>query len=265
MSAAVEQPIRARPVGLATDIVSIAGRALRSILRDPEGVFPPLVVGTFFYIINIGALQDLAETLPDVDYRAFQLPVAITFAITGVSRAITVVTDITSGYFDKLSITPVNRLALLLGFMAADLALVVALSIPVLVLGFIFGVRFETGALGVLTFIAFAGIWGLSFTGFMYAIALKTGNPAAVNSSFLLFFPFMFLTTTFLPKEALTDWLGTIAVYNPVTYLLDALRSLISRGWEGDTLLKGLAGIAAVGSVSMTLALLALRSRVRRR
>jgi ABC-2 type transport system permease protein len=265
MSAVAEQPIRARRVGFLTDVISVARRALRSIPRDPEGVIPPLIVGSFFFVINVGALQDLAETLPEVDYRAFQLPVAITFAITGVSRAITVVTDITTGYFDKLSITPVNRLALLLGMMAADLALVVALSIPVLVLGFLFGVRFETGLLGVLVFIGFAGIWGLMFTGFMYAIALKTGNPAAVNSSFLLFFPFMFLTTTFLPREALTDWLGAIATYNPVTYLLDAMRSLISRGWEGEALLKGLAGIAIVGTVSMTLALLALRSRVRRR
>ena len=265
MSAAVERPIRARRAGFPADVVSVAGRALRSIPRDPEGVIPPLIIGAFFFVINVGALQDLAETLPEVDYRAFQLPVAITFAITGVSRAITVVTDITSGYFDKLSITPVNRLALLLGLMAADLALVVALTIPVLALGFLFGVRFETGALGVLTFIAFAGVWGLMFTGFMYAIALKTGNPAAVNSSFLLFFPFMFLTTTFLPREALTGWFSAVAGYNPVTYLLDALRSLISRGWEGEALLKGLAGIGVVGAVSMTLALLALRSRVRRR
>jgi ABC-2 type transport system permease protein len=102
------------------------------------------------------------------------------------------------------------------------------------------------------------------FTGFPYAIALKTGNPAAVNSSFILFFPFAFLTTAFVPREALTGWLDVVAGYNPVTYLLDALRSLISDGWDVALLGKGALAIAAVGALSMSLALAALRSRVSR-
>jgi ABC-2 type transport system permease protein len=89
-----------------------------------------------------------------------------------------------------------------------------------------------TGVLGMVVFIAYGALWGLAFAGFPYAIALKTGNPAAVNSSFILFFPFAFLTTSFLPKEALTGWLSTVATYNPVTYVLDGLRSLITEGWE---------------------------------
>ena len=137
--------------------------------------------------------------------------------MTGISRAVTLVTDIQTGYFDKLSLTPVNRLAMLLGFTVADFALVVALALPVIAIGFIVGVRFESGPLGVLFFILLAGIWGLAYTGFPYAIALKTGNPAAVNSSFLLFFPFVFLTTVFLPKEALTGWMATVSAFNPVT------------------------------------------------
>ena len=60
----------------------------------------------------------------------------------------------------------------------------------------------------MLVFLLYGALWGLAFAGFPYAIALKTGNPAAVNSSFMLFFPFAFLTTTFLPEEALTGWLA---------------------------------------------------------
>ena len=85
-----------------------------------------------------------------------------------------------------------------------------------------------------------------------------------MNSSFLLFFPFVFLTTVFLPREALTGWLATVAGYNPVTYILEALRSLISVGWDGGALLRGVAAIGGVGFLSMTLALLALRGRARR-
>ncbi len=256
--------IRARRAGFIREVAAVAVRALRSIPRDPETVIPPLIFPVFFFAVTIGALQDVAEGIPGIDYKEFQLPVAIIFAVTGVSRAITVVTDIQTGYFDRLSITPTNRLALLLGLMVADLAMVIGLTLPVIALGFVLGVGFETGPAGVLVFLAIAGLWGLVYAGFVYAIALKTGNPGAVNSSFLLFLPFVFLTTLWLPKEALTGWMATVAEYNPVTYLLAALRSLISEGWDAEKLLVGIAAVLGVGVVSMSLALWALRSRVRR-
>ena len=261
----VQSDIRARRAGFLSDVVAVAIRALRSILRDKEGVIPALIFPVFFFVVNVGALQDIAERLPGLDYKDFQLPVAIVFAVTGISRAVMLVTDIQSGYFDRLSLTPINRLALLLGLMVADFTLVVALTLPVVILGFIVGVRFDSGPIGVIAFILFAGLWGLVYTGFPYAIAHKTGSPAAVNSSFLLFLPFAFLTTVFLPREALTGWLATLAVYNPVTYLLEALRSLISVGWDGEVLIKGLGAVLGLGVVSMSLALIALLGRVRKR
>lgn len=257
--------IGAREAGFLADVVSIAGRALRSIPRDPASVIPALVVGLFFYVVNVGALQKVAERGAVSDFKAFQLPVAIIFAITGVSRAAALVIDIQDGYFDRLLMTPIRRAALLLGLMIADIVLVVALAIPVITFGFAIGVRFETGPLGVVAFICLAGLWGLVFTGFPYAVALKTGNPAAVNSSFLLFFPFAFLTTSFLPRAALTGWLSTMAGYNPVTYLLDGMRSLILEGWDAGKIGRALAAIGVVGLASMSLAGLALRGRVRRR
>lgn len=257
--------IMARRGGFLRDVISMAGRALRLIPRDPEAVLPPVIIAGFFYAMNIGALQDFAERIPGLDYKSFQLPVAIIFAVTGVSRAITLVTDIQTGYFDKLIITPVKRLALLLGLMVADVVLVICLTIPVLIIAFIWGVRFETGPIGIVVFISMAAFWGLVFTGFPYAIAFKTGNSAAVNQSFLLFFPFVFLTSVFVPREFMTGWLQTIATYNPVTYVLEALRSLISSGWDPLVLLKGLLAITAVGMVSLPLALAALVGRARRR
>jgi ABC-2 type transport system permease protein len=258
--------IRAREAGFAADVVSVAGRALRLIPRDPESVIPALVVPLFFFVVNVGSLQKITQHgVKGFDFKAFQLPVAIIFAVTGVSRASTLVLDIQNGYFDRLLMTPIRRLALLLGLMVADFAMVVALGLPVVILGLAVGVNFKTGPLGILAFLIMAGAWGVVFTGFPYAIALKTGNPAAVNSSFILFFPFAFLTTSFVPRAQLTGWLSTIAGYNPVTYLLEGLRALVSHGWDGAALGKGLAAIAAVGCVSFPLALAALRSRVTRR
>jgi ABC-2 type transport system permease protein len=255
--------IRARAAGFVADTLTIAGRAVRAIPREPEAIVPALVVPVFFFAVNIGSLQKLAERGPVSDFKAFQLPVAIIFAVTGISRASALVTDIQDGYFDRLLMTPIRRLSLLLGLMVADFMLVIALSIPVVILGFAVGVRFETGPLGVLVFLLLAGAWGLAFTGFPYAIALKTGNPAAVNSSFILFFPFAFLTTSFLPRQALTGWLSTIAGYNPVTYLLEGMRSLVLNGWDGGALLKSVVCVAGVGAVSMSLAFGALRGRLR--
>ena len=174
----LQTPIRARHAGFFSDVVSVAIRALRSIPRDPDFIYPALVIPIFFYAINVGALQDVAERIPGMDYKAFQLPVAIIFAVTGISRAVTLVTDIQTGYFDRLSLTPVNRLALLLGLTVADFTLVVALTFPVIVLGFVVGVTFAAGPLGLLLFILLSGLWGLVFTGFPYAIALKTGSPS---------------------------------------------------------------------------------------
>ena len=257
--------VRARPAGFVADLLSVAGRAVRQIPREPESIVPALVVPVFFFFVNLGSLQKVTEQASrGFDFKAFYLPVAIVFAVTGVSRASTLVTDIQGGYFDRLCVTPVSRLALLLGLMVADFALVVGLTIPVLILGFAVGVRFETGPAGVLAFILMGALWGLVFTGFPYAIALKTGNPAAVNSSFILFFPFAFLTTAFVPKPALSGWLADIATVNPVTYLLGGMRALVTEGWTARPLLAALLAISGVGVVSMTLALAALRGRVRR-
>ena len=86
-----------------------------------------------------------------------------------------------------------------------------------------------------------------------------------MNISFLLFFPFLFMTTLFVPQEAMTGWLATVADYNPVTYLLAALRSLVSVGWEPMELVKGIVAVAAVGVVSLGLALAALKGRATRK
>lgn len=254
--------ITGREAGMARDVISVAGRALRQIPREPASVLPAVFIPAFFYAVNLGALENFARGR--FDYKAFLLPMAIAFAVTGMSRAPTLVTDIQSGYFDRLCMTPIRRPALLLGLMAADVVVIIALCVPVLAIGFGVGVHFASGALGVLAFVGFSALWGLVFTGFPYAVALKTGSPAAVSASFVVFFPLFFLSDAVVPKQALTGWMSEIATYNPVTYLLGALRSLITSGWNAGTLVEGLAALGGIGLVSMTISLAALRGRVRK-
>ncbi len=254
-----------RPAGFFADLFSMAGRSIRAMLREPEYLIPSIIIPVFFFAVNVGSLEAVGQNIGTRDFKAFQLPVAIVLAVTGISRATALVTDIQSGYFDRLLVSPMNRFALLLGLMMADLVLVLTLSTLVVLMGLIVGVEFVTGLGGVLAFLAFAGMWGLVFTGFPYAIALKTGSTAAVSASFLLFFPFSFLTTAYVPQEFLSGWLSTVADYNPVTYLLAGLRGLISDGWDVEQLSYMFGAIALVGLVSFSLAFGALVGRLKKR
>lgn len=251
--------------GFVHDLLTIARRALRIARRDPEAIIPPLLIGAFFFAVNVGSLQAITERIgASFDYKAFQLPTAIVFAVTGTTRAYAVVTDIQNGYFDKLALAPVRRSALLLGHMVADFVLIVALTVPVLIVALAIGVRFETGLPGILAFIVMSGLWGLAYAGIPYAIALKTGNPTAVNQSFLIFFPFAFLTTALVPRDALTGWLDAVATVNPVTYLFEGMRSLVLEGWEAGPLLRAAGAIVGLGLACHAMAFAALRGRVAR-
>jgi ABC-2 type transport system permease protein len=257
--------VRAAPAGFFHDLASVAGRALRAVPRDLEAIVPPVFIALFFFIVNIATLERLTNTISGFDYTAFQMATAIMLGVTGVSRAGALVLDVQDRYFDRLLLTPVSRTAILLGHMVADVVVAAVLTLPIIVLGLVLGVRFDGGPIGIVVFIAIASLWSLAFAGFGYAIALKTGNPAAVNSSFLLFFPFLFLTSSYVPRSQLSGWLDTVAGVNPVTYILDGLRSLVlESGWQWDEVAKAVVAIGIVCAVSMALCFAALRGRIQR-
>ena len=264
-SPTIDDVARAKPASFARDLSSIAGRALRAVPRDVSVVIPPVLIALFFFVVNIATLQRLAKAVPGLDYKAFEMATAVLLGVTGVSRAGAIVLDVQDKYLDRLLLTPVRRSAILLGHMAADVAVSIALTIPIIGVGLLLGVRFHAGIIGVLVFIVLAALWSLAFAGFGYAIALKTGNPAAVNSSFpFLFFPFLFLTTSYVPRSQLSGWLHSVSAFNPVTYILDGTRSLVLAGsWKWGDLAQAVLAIAIVGAVSMSMCFAALRGRVR--
>src|SRR6184192_2765468 len=170
-TAIIPSTIRPRQAGFARDVIAIAGRALRAIPRDVEAVVPPIFIALFFFVVNIGTLQRLTErNIAGFDFKAFMMATAILLGVTGVSRAPALVVDVENGYFDRLLLTPVRRLAILLGHMVADVAVASALTIPIVILGFVLGVDFKAGPLGVLVFVLLAALWSLAFAGFGYAI-----------------------------------------------------------------------------------------------
>jgi ABC-2 type transport system permease protein len=175
------------------------------------------------------------------------------------------VRDIENGYFDKLSLTPISRAALLLGPMIAGAVVVTMQAILVTSVGMIMGLRPETGAAGVLVMIGYALFLGMAFAGLTVGIALQTGSAAATQGGSFLFFPLSFLTATFVPVSLLSGWIQTAAMYNPITYVLEAMRGLMLEGWNAEIMLRGVSACLAMAVLTYAFALMGLRVRTRRK
>jgi ABC-2 type transport system permease protein len=238
-------------------------REVRTVLRTPAAFLPGLFIPLFFYFVQVGALSGFASRSGVPNYKAFQLPVAILFAVSNGGAGLNMVADIESGYFDKLVLTPASRLSLLLGAMGADFVRVLVQGLFVAVVALAAGLHFATGIGGMLAMVAMASVWGVAYSAIGFAIALKTGNSQATQSAFVLFFPFLFLTTAFAPLQSMSGWMRTAATYNPVTYILRGLRAFSMVGWSAHEIGLGLLAAVGVGLVTVPMALRALTGRLR--
>jgi ABC-2 type transport system permease protein len=240
----------------------LAQREMRLAWRTPAYLLPNLLVPVFFYFVMIGSLSGFASGFGIDNYEAFQLPISILFAVQGGSAGLNMVADIESGYFDKLLLTPANRLSILIGAMGADFIRVMLQATFVMLVAIATGMVFATGVPGAIVLILVSSAWGLAYSGVGFAVALKTGNSQATQSMWALFMPLMFLTTAFAPKEALSGWLATAATLNPMTYLLGGMRALSMEGWDMAAIGLAMLAVAVLGAVTITFAFLALKSRV---
>jgi ABC-2 type transport system permease protein len=120
-------------------------------------------------------------------------------------------------------------------------------------LGLVFGISIASGPLGFVLLVALTALWATVFVGFMQLIALKTRSAAATNSASLVFFPLLFLTPNFVPRDLLTRPMEIAATINPVTYVMEALRSLILQDLVWGDILLGFAVVAVLGAVMLAL------------
>lgn len=253
-----------------TQVSTMTWRTLVTTFRTPAAVIPGIVISAFFLLVYNASLGNASNFLPGLagkSYLAFILPVSVvSSALSGAGAAgQALVRDIESGYFDKLLLTPISRGALLLGTMIAGAIILGLQTIVVIVIGLLMGLEPETGIAGVLAVLGFALVLGTGFSGFTVGIALRTGNAAATQGGSFLFFPLTFLTATFVPVELLSGWIKTVAQFNPITYVLESMRSVLLTGWEIDVLAKGLIACLILGVLMFAFALTGLRARTRRR
>ncbi len=239
-------------------------RALREATRQPGVEVSNIFIPLFFFFVIVGAVGSIAGTAFGIDnFVGFQMPVAMLQAAAGAAGmgGLGMVTDIERGYFDKLLLTPAPRLALALGRMASGGVRVILLTVVILIIGLVRGSGMETGVLGAVVLIVLGGAFGLAYSGIGMAIALRTGSPQASQAGFLVFFPLLFLSPAFAPKEIFADWLEFLPKLNPVTYIMEGMRSLVLDGWDFGALAKAAGAIAGFGAFTMGLTMLALRAR----
>jgi ABC-2 type transport system permease protein len=233
-------------------------RALREGWRTPEALLPTLFIPLFFLVVNVGQAAKIfpGETtafLHGQGYGAFQLPSSLLLAASFGTAALFLVEDIEGGYFDKLRSAPVSRTALVMGRLIAEAAKGLLIATALVVLGLIFGISIASGPLGFVLLVSLTALWSVVFVGFMQLVALKSRSAAATNSAGLVFFPLLFLTPNFVPRDLLTRPMEIAATLNPVTYLMEALRSLILEDLEWGTILPGFAVVAVLGALMLAL------------
>lgn len=264
----VQMDERSKTMPFLLQLSTMTWRSLVTIFRDPASVIPGLIISVFFVLVYDASLNGAARFfLPGQSYLGFILPVSIvSSALSGASIAGQgIVRDIENGYFDKLLLTPVNRGALLLAPMIAGALVLVLQTTLVLVVGLLLGLRPETGVPGLLAVLGYSLLLGVAFAGFVVGIALRTGSASATGGASFLFFPLSFLTATFTPIELLSGWIRTAAEYNPITYILEAMRAIFNSGWDTEIMLRGVSASLVIALITFGFAYLSLRARTRQR
>jgi ABC-2 type transport system permease protein len=245
--------------------IALGRRALREAVRQPDALFMTMFIPLFFLVVNTGQAADIfpsesTDFLEGQGYGAFQLPITLLLAASFGMAALFLVEEIEGGYFDKLRAIPIPRYAMVLGRLVAEAAKGVVLSIVIVLLALPFGITIASGVLGFVLLVTMSSLWGVVYTGFIQLIALKTRSAAAVNSGGLIFFPLLFLTPNFVPRDRLTEPMEVAATVNPVTYLMEALRSLILDDLDWEKILPGFGVIAGMGAVMLFLNIRMIRN-----
>jgi ABC-2 type transport system permease protein len=228
---------------------------------------PALTFPLFLFAINAGGL-DAAAGLPGFpapDYLTFILAVpfiqAGIFAVSGVGADLA--RDIESGFLDRLALTPLSRTGLVSGQVVGTIGLGILQGIVFLGVGLTAGATLETGLAGALVLIALVVCIVFAFGLIGVTAAFKFGNGEAVQGLFPLLFVFLFLSTMGLPKDLISqDWFQTVATYNPVSYLLDGIRSLFYGGWDAEALGMAFLMTGLIAAIFLPLAIRTLRLRV---
>jgi len=245
----------------------LAGRAVRRILRQPAQLVFPIVFPLILLGVNTSGL-DAATNLPGFPTASYlDFALAIPFMQGALFAALNggqdLARDIQGGFLDRLAMTPMSGSALLAGQLGGALFMGVISAVLYLAVGVAFGAGIASGVGGALVLLLLAITISSAFACFGTFVALRAGTGEAVQGFFPLFFVLLFLSSAFFPRNLIEqDWFRIIATYNPVSYMVEGIRSLVITGWDSQALAQafGISAIAIVGFLALSSR--ALRTRL---
>jgi ABC-2 type transport system permease protein len=254
---------------LFTQISAIALRSTLRTMRQPAVLVSAILFPMMFFAVNAYGL-DAATSIPGfpadsyLDF-AFAFPLVQASLFGSITAGSDLARDIESGFFDRLALTPMRPVALLAGMLAGVVALGLLQGVVFLAVGLLMGVEVSSGFLGMVVLVLLTVLVALGFGGVGAILALRTGSVEAVESAFPLFFVVIFMSSINLPRDLIeADWFRFIATINPISYLVEGLRSLVITGWDPQALLLGFGCAAGIIVLSLAGAGASLRTRVAR-
>jgi ABC-2 type transport system permease protein len=254
---------------LADQVFLLARRSVVRTIRQPANVIAPLIFPTMLLAVNSGGLK--AETrlpgFPTHSVVAFLLAVPfIQGALFATMNAGTdLARDIQTGFLSRLSLTPMRGVALLAGQLGGVMTMGLVQAAFYLAVGLAVGVRLASGVLGALVLFAFSLLVALAFGALGTLVGLRTGSGEAVQGFFPMFFVFLFISSMAIPRNLIAvTWFRDVASVNPVSYLIECVRSLIITGWDGEALALGFGIAGTIAVVGLVLSTRALRGRMAR-
>ncbi|MGM0640318.1 MAG: ABC transporter permease [Thermotogota bacterium] len=240
-----------------TQVYYLTKRSLIASFRNPFVYIPNFVISLFFLFVYSGGVNAITQlpNLENVNYVAFILPISIVSAAIGASTGAveSLVKDIENGYFTRLYLAPINKIAIVLGPILTGMIHLIIQSAILLLISLPMGVSINNGLNGFLTILLLVMGIGLAFTGYATAIALISKSSQAVQMGTMIFFPMLFLSSTFVPLEMIDiKWLSVAAKINPTTYIFEGIRALLIENWNTDYIIYGL----LIGLVGTTVSLI---------
>jgi ABC-2 type transport system permease protein len=248
---------------------TLGRRAVVRTARQPANVVFPLIFPMLLLAVNSGGLK--AETrlpgFPTDSFLAFALAVPFVQGalLATVNANVELARDIQTGFLNRLALTPVRGIVLLIGQLGGLLTIALVQAVFYLAVGLAFGVRLESGIGGGILLLVLEAVIALAFASFGSWAALRTGSTEAVQGLFPVFFVFLFLSSMNIPRNLIeTTWFRWVATVNPVSYLIEAVRGLVIYDWRWDTIGLGFAVAGAMCVIGFALAAHALIRRMER-
>lgn len=238
-------------------------RTMRRFIRVPANWISII----FFPLIQLLVFSQLYRdivALPAFEgqsYLAYLAPGQIVFAaFTAVGWAsYGLLVEYRNGYLDKLLSSPIGRWSILGGEMFPLFFQAGAMAGVLLVASLFLGATLVTGVGGFVLIVVLCGVFGVAFAGVSFIPALLTKSEQATSALSLLMFPVIFISTAFVPRELMPGWMQRVNDWNPVSFQIEAIRSLMVTGYDWSKIADALLSMAIAAVILLGATIIAFR------